>query len=171
MESSLRSDISRIYGRIGNDFMNQNETQWDKLLKIKTTGRDDSRSDQYRYPYEPTQYCVLERLANNGLITRKMCFWIMVQERDEYVFYLSYQTRCRSIGVEYDERIFESAEANREHAVSGRKVSFELTSAEKYTVPSEVDRCYFLIRFLWRSCAKFLLEFMSHIMRNQEKFY
>ena len=69
MESSLRSDISRIYGRIGNDFMNQNETQWDKLLKIKTTGRDDSRSDQYRYPYEPTQYCVLERLANNGLIT------------------------------------------------------------------------------------------------------
>lgn len=45
MESSLRSDISRIYGRIGNDFMNQNETQWDKLLKIKTTGRDDSRSD------------------------------------------------------------------------------------------------------------------------------
>ena len=58
--------------------MNQNETQWDKLLKIKTTGRDDSRSDQHRYPYEPTQYCVLERLANNGLI--------MVQERDEYVF-------------------------------------------------------------------------------------
>ena len=57
--------------------MNQNETQWDKLLKIKTTGRDDSRSDQYRYPYEPTQYCVLERLANNGLITK---------ERDEYVF-------------------------------------------------------------------------------------
>ena len=30
--------------------MNQNETQWDKLLKIKTTGRDDSRADQYRYP-------------------------------------------------------------------------------------------------------------------------
>lgn len=38
--------------------MDQNETQWDRLLKIKTTGRDDSHSDQYRYPYEPTQYCV-----------------------------------------------------------------------------------------------------------------
>ena len=34
--------------------MNQNEIQWDKILKIKTTGRDDSHSDQYRYPYEPT---------------------------------------------------------------------------------------------------------------------
>ena len=134
MESSLRSDISRIYGRIGNDFMNQNETQWDKLLKIKTTGRDDSRSDQYRYPYEPTQYCVLERLANNGLITKKNVLLDYGTGKGRVCFYLSYQTRCRSIGVEYDERIFESAEANREHAVSGRKVSFELTSAEKYTV-------------------------------------
>ena len=50
--------------------MNQNETQWDKLLKIKTTGRDDSNSDQYRYPYEPTSYMVLERLANSGLIRK-----------------------------------------------------------------------------------------------------
>ena len=147
MESSLRSDISRIYGRIGNDFMNQNETQWDKLLKIKTTGRDDSRSDQYRYPYEPTQYCVLERLANNGLITKKNVLLDYGTGKGRVCFYLCYQTRCRSIGVEYDERIFESAEANREHAVSGRKVSFELTSAEKYTVPSEVDRCYFFNPF------------------------
>ena len=109
--------------------MNQNETQWDKLLKIKTTGRDDSRSDQYRYPYEKNV------LLDYGTGKGRVCF------------YLSYQTRCRSIGVEYDERIFESAEANREHAVSGRKVSFELTSAEKYTVPSEVDRCYFFNPF------------------------
>ena len=36
--------------------MDQMELQWDKLLKIKTTGRDDSHSDQYRYPYEPTPY-------------------------------------------------------------------------------------------------------------------
>ncbi len=35
--------------------MDQNEVKYDKLLKIKTTGRDDSRSDQYCYPYEPTR--------------------------------------------------------------------------------------------------------------------
>ena len=110
--------------------MNQIESQWDKLLKIKTTGRDDSRSDQYRYPYEPTQYLVLERLANSGLISKKNT------------------VRCRSVGVEYDERIFSAAESNREHAVSGRRVSFELTGAEEYAVPTDVDRCYFLIRFL-----------------------
>ena len=41
--------------------MDKNALQWDKLLKIKTTGRDDSNSDQYQYPYEPTLYPVLER--------------------------------------------------------------------------------------------------------------
>ena len=43
-----------------------NEEKWDRLLHIRTTGRDDSHSDQYRYPYEPTPYTVLERLANSG---------------------------------------------------------------------------------------------------------
>lgn len=27
---------------------------WDRILHIKTTGRDDSISDFTRYPYEPT---------------------------------------------------------------------------------------------------------------------
>ena len=51
--------------------MATNENTWDKLLHIKTTGRDDSNADQYRYPYEPTPYSVLERLANSGLISKK----------------------------------------------------------------------------------------------------
>lgn len=48
----------------------KNETRWDKLLHIQTMGRDDSNSDQYRYPYEPTPYSVLERLANTGYIRK-----------------------------------------------------------------------------------------------------
>ena len=48
-----------------------NDERWDRLLRIRTTGRDDSNADQYRYPYEPTPYSVLERLAGRGLITRK----------------------------------------------------------------------------------------------------
>ena len=32
----------------------KNETRWDKLLHIRTMGRDDSHSDQHRFPYEPT---------------------------------------------------------------------------------------------------------------------
>ena len=47
------------------------ETQWDKLLRIRTTGRDDTHSDQHHYPYEPTPFSVLERLANVGLIGKR----------------------------------------------------------------------------------------------------
>ena len=42
------------------------ERSWDKLLQIKTAGRDDTNSDEYRYPYEPTPYSVLERLVDKG---------------------------------------------------------------------------------------------------------
>ena len=34
----------------------KNESRWDKLLNIRTMGRDDTHADQYRYPYEPTPY-------------------------------------------------------------------------------------------------------------------
>ena len=46
------------------------EVRWDRLLRIKTAGRDDSSADQYRYPYEPTPYSVLERLAGSGWIRK-----------------------------------------------------------------------------------------------------
>lgn len=47
------------------------EQEWEELLGIKTSGRDDSHSDGEHHPYEPTDYCVLERLANSGLIRKK----------------------------------------------------------------------------------------------------
>lgn len=127
--------------------MDQKETQWDKLLKVKTTGRDDSHSDQYRYPYEPTPYCVLERLANSGLIGKKHTVLDYGTGKGRVCFYLSYQTRCRSVGIEYDERIFTGARENQEHAVSGNRTSFMKTNAEGYAVPEEVDRCYFFNPF------------------------
>lgn len=127
--------------------MQQKELQWDKLLKIKTTGRDDSKADQYRYPYEPTPYCVLERLANSGLIRKKDKLLDYGTGKGRVCFYLSYQTRCESIGIEYDERIFAGAEENRKNGVSGNKVSFLLQSAEEYKVPANVSRCYFFNPF------------------------
>ena len=47
------------------------EQEWESVLQIKTSGRDDSRSDTEHHPYEPTDYCVLERLANSGHIRKK----------------------------------------------------------------------------------------------------
>ena len=124
-----------------------NEYTWDKLLKIKTTGRDDSNSDQYRYPYEPTPYCVLERFANSGFVEKKDVVLDYGCGKGRVDFFLSYQTKATTIGIEYDERIYQRAIENQNNAVSRSKSKFVLVRAEEYEVPQNVNRCYFFNPF------------------------
>mgnify|MGYP000445920737 CR=1 FL=1 len=127
-----------------------NDTQdnkWDKLLHIKTMGRDDSQSDQYRYPYEPTPYSVLQRLANTGLIRKNNMLLDYGCGKGRVDFFLSYQTRCRCLGVEYDERIYEKVMENKKEAVSKERVSFSLANAEEFQLPEQIDRIYFFNPF------------------------
>lgn len=127
--------------------MDKKEGQWDKLLKIRTSGRDDSHSDQYYYPYEPTPYSVLERLASTGLIGKKNTVLDYGTGKGRVCFFMSYQTRCRSFGIEYDERIFKNAQENKKQAVSGARTEFVMKNAESCLVPETVDRCYFFNPF------------------------
>ena len=127
--------------------MADNENTWDKLLQIKTTGRDDSNADQYRYPYEPTPYRVLERLANSGLIGKKDVVLDYGCGKGRVDFFLSYQTKTKTIGVEYDERIFQGTLENQKTAVSRARTEFVLAGAEEYEVSSEVNRFYFFNPF------------------------
>ena len=123
--------------------MNTSETRWDKLLKIKTSGRDDSRSDQYRYPYEPTPYSVLERLANSGYIRKKNVLLDYGCGKGRVELFMTYQTRCHAIGIEYDDRIFATACENKK----SERTTFLLENAENYQVPIEVDRVFFFNPF------------------------
>ena len=125
----------------------KNETRWDKLLHIRTMGRDDSNADRYRYPYEPTPYSVLERLANAGYMRKGNTLLDYGCGKGRVDFFLSYQTRCASIGIEYDERIYEKAAENHTLAVSSGRVTFELANAEYYQVPESVDCAYFFNPF------------------------
>ncbi|MBQ8247550.1 MAG: class I SAM-dependent methyltransferase [Lachnospiraceae bacterium] len=127
--------------------MKDNENTRDKLLHIKTTGRDDSGADQYRYPYEPTPYSVLERLANSGFINKKDVVLDYGCGKGRVDFYLAYQTKANTIGVEYDERIYQGAVANQETAVSSTRTEFVSARAEEYKVPANVNRCYFFNPF------------------------
>ena len=124
-----------------------NEEQWDRLLRIRTSGRDDSHSDQYRYPYEPTPYPVLERLADSGYIRKGNTLLDYGCGKGRADFFLSWQTRCRSIGVEYDKRIYEKALENQKSAVSSGRTAFEEADAEHFSVPENVDRIYFFNPF------------------------
>ncbi len=124
-----------------------NEEKWDRLLQIRTSGRDDSHADQYRYPYEPTPYCVLERLADSGYLRKENTLLDYGCGKGRVEFFLSWQTRCRSIGIEYDERIYEKAVENQKRAAAAGRVTFELVNAEQFQVPEEADRVYFFNPF------------------------
>lgn len=146
--------------------MMDNETTWDKLLQIKTTGRDDSRSDQYRYPYEPTPYCVLERLANSGLIRKKDVVLDYGCGKGRVDFLLSYQTKASTLGIEYDERIYQGAMENRKSAVSGARTEFVAARAEEYEVPAEVNRCYFFNPFSVELLRKVMARILESYYEN-----
>lgn len=138
------------------------EEKWDKLLGIKTMGRDDSHADQYRYPYEPTPYPVLERLANSGYIGKKHVLLDYGCGKGRVDFFLSWQTRCRTIGIEYDEHIYERAAQNHKTAVSSGRVAIEMTDAKQFPVPEYVDRIYFFNPF----SLEILQKVMSRILES-----
>ncbi len=123
------------------------EEKWDKLLQIRTTGRDNSHADQYRYPYEPTPYPVLERLANSGYIRKGNTLLDYGCGKGRVEFFLSWQTRCRSIGIEYDERIYEKAVENQNMSSASGRVTFQAVDAGEFPVPESVDRIYFFNPF------------------------
>lgn len=134
--------------------MADHENNWDKLLQIKTIGRDDTNADEYHHPYEPTPYSVLERLAKSGLIGIDDVVLDYGCGKGRVGFFLSYRAKARIIGIEYDDRIYQGDLENQKTTISRLKPDFVLTRAEEYEVPPEVNRCYFLTHFLWRSFIK-----------------
>ncbi|MBQ9135540.1 MAG: class I SAM-dependent methyltransferase [Lachnospiraceae bacterium] len=143
--------------------MTDNENAWDKLLQIKTTGRDDSNADQYRYPYEPTPYRVLERLANSGLISKRDVVLDYGCGKGRVGFFLSYQTKANTIGIEYDERIYQTLMENHKTAVSRIRTQFVLARAEEYEVSGEVTMCFFF--------NPFSVELLKKVMARIKKSY
>ncbi len=124
-----------------------NEKDWDTLLRIRTSGRDDSRADTFRYPYEPTPYSVLARLAGSGLIGKDNTLIDYGCGKGRVGCFLAYQTGCHVIGIDHDERLIEKALANKESTAKGNRLEFVLTSAEKYEVPASADMFYFFNPF------------------------
>jgi SAM-dependent methyltransferase len=140
--------------------MKHPENTWDKLLQIKTTGRDETGADQYHHPYEPTPYSVLERLADSGFLGPEDVILDYGCGKGRVDFFLSYRTKAAAIGIEYDSRIYLSALENQKTAMA--KASFVLSNAEAYALPPEVNRCYFFNPF----SAEILRKVMARILES-----
>ena len=140
--------------------MKKLEQTWDAALNIKTVGRDDTMADEYHHPYEPTPYCVLERLAKSGFFGRGDVVLDYGCGKGRVGFFLSCRTKAKTIGIEYDDRIYRAALENRQSVLSGVKPDFVLIRAEEYEVPEEVNRCYFFNPFsaeiLYAVCARIM---------------
>ncbi len=127
--------------------MMDHEKAWDASLQIKTTGRDETNADAYHHPYEPTPYSVLERLVKSGLIGKDDSVLDYGCGKGRVGFFLSYRAKAKTVGIEYDDRIYEGALENRKTAISKLKPDFVLTRAEEYEVPPDINRCYFFNPF------------------------
>ena len=138
------------------------DDKFDKLLRIKTSGRDDLIADGYRYPYEPTPYCVLERLVDSGYITSCDTVLDYGCGKGRVGLFLAYRTKAKTIGIEYDERMYRHAEDNLKNCAKSISAEFVHTRAEEYEVACEVNRCYFFNPF----SAEILHKVMARIMES-----
>lgn len=146
--------------------MELKENNWDKQLRIKTEGRDDINSDEYRFPYEPTPYSVLQRLSESELILQGDTVLDYGCGKGRVGFYLSHTTKANGIGIEYDERIYRSAISNQKSALSKARTEFVLTSAEEYEVPPSVNRCYFFNPFSVEILRKVMAKIINSYYEN-----
>lgn len=137
--------------------MNFEEVLYEKKLHINTTGRDDSCSDDYSFPYEPTDYPVLERLAESGYINKENHLIDYGCGKGRVSFFINYRIGCRCTGIECMEKFYQIANENA-NAYHGKNVSFINERAEKYIVPHSAD-CFFFFN-------PFSIEIMQGVMQR-----
>ena len=148
------------------------EASWDKKLNIATVGIDDSRADAFRYPYEPTPYSVLERIADSGFLDENSVVVDYGCGKGRVGFFLNRQLGCKAIGIEYDERIFAQAMENLRN-YRGEGISLLNTRAEDYK-PREADSFYFFNPFsveILRAVLQNILESYYENPREMRMFF
>lgn len=148
--------------------MVDNEKVWDLSLQIKTCGRDESGADQYHHPYEPTPYCVLERLADSVFFGKDDVVLDYGCGKGRVGFFLSHRTKAKTIGIEYDEHIYAGALENQKTAKA--KADFVLTRAEEYEVPADVNGAISSTPFPLRFCIRSWPGSSSPITKTQGRY-
>ena len=142
------------------------EQGWDRRLQIHTSGLDESNADPYRFRYEPTPYCVLERLADIGLIRADDTVLDYGCGKGRVDFFLAQRTGAATIGIEYDPGVYWQALENQRTAAIQTTADFVLTHAEGYPVPDRVNRCYFFnpfsVEILHKVIARLTESYYAH---------
>ena len=142
------------------------QKQWDKKLKIQTIGRDASGADAYRYPYEPTDYCVLQRLADSGYLRRDSVLVDYGCGKGRLGFFFHNQTGCRVIGLDHSKRMVKKANKNLQNYGNSAEICFIHTKAEEYLPVENANRFYFFNPFSSKIFAKVLEKIQESYDKN-----
>ena len=143
--------------------MKINDANYDRALNIRTAGRDDSRMDSHRNPYEPTPYSVLLRLAESGKITRNDTVLDYGCGKGRTGIFLSAQTGCQTIGIDFNENVLEDAYRNRKNSGLAGKTDFIKADAGEFEIPDSVTVCYFF--------NPFSVEILRRVFRRLDESY
>ena len=132
-------------------FMSQKTEQWwEKKLGIETAEHIDRFFEEACNPYEPTDYCILEKLVKSGYITSGSHFLDYGCGLGRSLFFMASQTGCRATGVEFDPFLCRRAERNLERARLPEEykkgIRIVCADARRYQVRDE-DRIYFFNPF------------------------
>lgn len=146
------------------------EQDIEKILKIKTTGRDDSNSDLTNYPYEATSYEILKELAYSGYITKQDYLIDYGSGKGRVDFYLSYITKAKVIGIEYDLRLYNRALDNYKTSISSSKVKFINCCASTYSVGIDITCAYFFNPFSIHILKQVLNNIRTSLENNKREF-
>lgn len=139
-----------------------NDRNWDRKLHIHTVGRNDKDATEHCFPYEPTPYAVLERLAGAGYIKRNNCVLDYGCGLGRVCFFLAAMTGCEAIGVDFSERLVQKAQDNRMKFAERERVMFLHCYAEQYMLHRE-DRIFFFNPFT----AQILRSVLGKIRRSR----
>ena len=141
--------------------MSQNtEHWWEKKLGVETSAHIDRFIEEACNPHEPTDYCILERLADSGYITSDSHFLDYGSGLGRSLFFMTAKTGCRATGIEYDSLLCEIAGRNLERArlpedyKKGIRIVCE--DARKYRV--EDENCFYFFNPFGDEILRIVLE-------------
>lgn len=148
--------------------MRQNTEQWwEKKLGVDTSAHIDRFIEEACNPYEPTDYCILERLADSGYVTSDSHFLDYGSGLGRSLFFMAAKTGCRATGIEFDPLLCEMAERNLERARLSEEykkgIRIVCEDARKYRV--EDENCFYFFNPFADEILRIVLE------RIRQSFY
>ena len=127
-------------------YIKETEKDWEKRLCICTDGRDESEADENCFPYEPTPYPVLKRLAESGFICKENHVLDLGCGKGRVCFFLSCECGCRTTGIDLSEKLISAANENLMKFPGKRLVSFHCCLTQSYEITDE-DKFFFFNPF------------------------